>query len=274
MAPEIRALIVDDEPVARAGIRRLLEDDPDIIVVGEAGNGRSAVRAITTLRPDLLFLDIQMPEMDGFQVLEQITPQRAPTVVFVTAYDRFALRAFEVQALDYVLKPFEDERFFAVLARAKQHVRQARDGDLATRLAALLAAYESQAKSTRQPLMTESGPARLARILVKQGDRVFFLPVEEIDWIEAADYYARIHAGGTSHLVRETMGALESQLDETQFVRVHRSAIVNAERVKEIRADWRNHPVVVLETGVRLPVARTRRAVLERVMRGGARARE
>jgi two-component system LytT family response regulator len=265
---EIRTLIVDDEPVARAGIRRLLEDDADVHVIGEAGNGRAAVRAILTLAPDLVFLDIQMPEIDGFQVLEQVGLARTPTLVFVTAFDRFALRAFEVQALDYLLKPFEDERFYAVLERAKQHVRQARDGNLAARLAALLAAYEAQAHRQASPAAAETS-SLLARILVKQGDRVFFLPVEEIDWIEAADYYARIHAGNVAHLVRQTMSALESQLDPAHFVRVHRSAIVNADRVKEIRADWRNRAVVVLRSGTRLPVARTRRAALERVMRGG-----
>jgi two-component system LytT family response regulator len=270
---EIRAIIVDDEPVARAGIRRLLEDDPEIVVVGEAGNGRSAVRSIVSLRPELLFLDIQMPEMDGFQVLEQVTPALAPTVVFVTAWDRFALRAFEVQALDYLLKPFEDERFHAVLERARQHVRRERDDDLATRLAALLASYERRSGSSPRADAAEAAGPLLARILVKQGDRVFFLPVEEIDWIEAADYYARIHSGGSSHLVRETMAALESQLDGTRFVRVHRSAIVNAQRVKEIRSDWQNRPVVVLHSGARLPVARTRRAALERVMQVGERPR-
>jgi two-component system LytT family response regulator len=264
---DIRVLIVDDEPVARAGIRRLLDGEPDIVVVGEAGNGRAAVRSIGALVPDLVFLDIQMPEMDGFQVLERVTPERAPTIIFVTAYDRFALRAFEVQALDYILKPFEDERFYAVLERAKQHVRQAKDGDLTRRLAALLAAYESRSAVSPAGDAHDTAPV-LARVLVKQGDRVFFLPVEEIDWIEAADYYARIHAGDAAHLVRETMAALESQLDPTRFVRVHRSAIVNAERVKEVRADWRNRPVVVLRTGRQLPLARTRRTALEKVMRG------
>lgn len=264
--PEIRTLIVDDEPVARAGIRRLLEDDPDINVIGEAGNGRTAVRSILANSPDLIFLDIQMPEMDGFQVIEQLGPARTPSVIFVTAYDQFALRAFEVQALDYVLKPFEDERFYTVLARAKQHLRRARDGDLAERLAALLAAYESRSPPAVLP---EGATTPLSRVLVKEGDRVFFLPVEEIEWIEAADYYARIHAGERAHLVRETMSALESQLDPARFVRVHRSAIVNANRVKEIRADWRNRAVIVLQSGERLPLARTRRATLERVMRGG-----
>jgi two-component system LytT family response regulator len=282
---EVRALIVDDEPVARAGLRKLLAGHPRIVVVGDAGDGPAAVRAIRKLRPDLLLLDVQMPEMNGFDVLDAVGADTVPAVVFVTAYDHFALRAFEMRALDYLLKPFDDERFASVIARALEHVDRQRDGDLARRLASLLEAYEARAAggdhtrdmaapahdTTRaQPDATTHG-SYLSRIIVRGGGRVFFQPVEEIDWIEAADYYARLHVGGKAHLVRETMAALESQLDPICFVRIHRSAIVNVERVVEIRLDWQNKHIVVMRNGERLPLSRRRREMLEQVMSRSAR---
>jgi two-component system, LytTR family, response regulator len=266
---DIRTLIVDDEPVARAGMRKLLEDDPDIEIVGEAGDGAAAVAAVNRLRPDLLLLDIQMPELDGFQVLEAIGPAAVPAVVFVTAYDQFAVKAFEVQALDYVLKPFEDDRFYAVLERARQHLRRRQDDDLARRLGALLQSYEQRAGTAPSDPPAAAATSRyLARISVKGEGRVAYLPVGSIDWIEAADYYSRLHVGETTHLIRESMSSLEEQLDPARFVRVHRSAIVNVERVKEIRLDYANRPVVVLRSGTRLPLSRSRREELERVLTG------
>lgn len=267
MRDRIRALVVDDEPIARAGMRRLMERDPDLEIVGEAGDGEAAVAAIRELRPELLLLDVQMPEMDGFEVLEALVPDAVCAVIFVTAYDRFAIRAFEVQALDYVLKPFDDERFAIVLERAKRHVRRERDDDLASRLAALLERYEPN--RTDVPPHTVHRSAGLARIMVRDGGRVFFLPVDEIDWIEAADYYARVHTGKSAHLVRESLASLEQSLDPTCFVRIHRSAIVNVNRVREIRPDWRNRSTVVLATGEQLPISRSRREQLERAMRHG-----
>ncbi len=263
MAERIRTLVVDDEPVARAGMRRLLEADPDIEIAGEAGNGHAAVQAIRELRPDLLLLDVQMPELDGFEVLEAIGVDAAPVIVFVTAYDQFAIRAFEVRALDYLLKPFEDDRFATVMERAKRQVRRERDDQLVDRLTSLLAQYEAGPSQPRR--QAEAG---LARIMVKEGGRVFFQPVDEIDWIEAADYYARIHVGPTTHLVHESLSTLESQLDPSRFVRIHRSAIVNVARVRELRPDWRNRSVVVLTDGSELPVSRSRRDHLERAMQG------
>ena len=268
---DIRTLIVDDEPVARAGMRKLLEDDPEIDIVGEAANGREAVAAVQRLQPDLLLLDIQMPELNGFEVLDAVGPAAVPAVVFVTAYDQFAVKAFEVQALDYILKPFEDDRFYAVLDRAKQHLRRRHDDDLTRRLGALLQAYEQRA-GVAPPSGTSAGepPAGyLTRIMLKGDGRVVFQPVEGIDWIEYADYYSRLHIGETTHLLRESMSSLEEQLDPARFVRVHRSAIVNVERVKEIRLDFANRPVVVLRNGTRLPLSRSRKETLERVMSGG-----
>lgn len=279
--PEIRALIVDDEPVARAGIRKMLGEDEDIIVVGEAGTGLAAIDAILEHEPDLLFLDIQMPEMNGFDVLAAIGPDTVPAVVFVTAYDQFAVRAFEVEALDYLLKPFDDERFANVLGRAKQHLARAREHDLADRLESLLSAWKSRQESGGRgsrdgainALATESGirqPAGrsrwITRIIVRGGGRVFFQPVQEVDWIEAADYYARLHVGAKTHLVRETLTALENQLDPARFLRVHRSAIVNVSRVSALRPDWRNRHEILLHDGTVVPLSRGRKKAVERLL--------
>jgi two-component system LytT family response regulator len=258
---DIRVVVVDDEPVARAGVQKLLSLDPDVEVVGEAGNGRDAVALIRRVEPDLMFLDIQMPEMNGFDVLQALGPQNAPVIVFVTAYDQFALRAFEVQAFDYLLKPFEDDRFHIVLQRAKEQVRRARRDELADRLENLLNTYAAGLAPA-----AHANAAHLTRIIVREGGAVTFQPVDEIDWIEAADYYAKLHIGTAIQLVRYTMNDLERQLDPGRFVRVHRSAIVNADRVKEIRVDYQNHHVVVLRNGMRVPLSRRRRDLLEGIM--------
>jgi two-component system LytT family response regulator len=255
MADVIRTLIVDDEPVARQGVRRLLEGDPAIDVVGEAGNGAEAVRLIRALRPDLMFLDVQMPELNGFEVLAATGADPMPVIVFVTAYDEFALRAFEAQALDYLLKPFDNDRFRTVLQRAIQQVRFTRDGRLDRRLEALLAQYAARS-------------AGITRIMVKDTGMVFFQPVDEIDWIEAADYFVKLHAGGKVHLVSETLAELEDQLDASTFMRVHRSAIVNLTRVRELRLDFRNRHVIVLTTGERVPLSRAKRERLEALLAG------
>jgi two-component system, LytTR family, response regulator len=282
---EIRALVVDDEPLARAGVRRLLSSLPDVTVVGEASNGAEAVEAIRTHRPDLLLLDIQMPEMNGFEVLSALTPDDFGAVVFITAYDSFAVRAFEVQAFDYIMKPFDDERFFTVVERARQHLTRGSGEDLTARLASLLATYEKRAgvappaaaAAAASPPRTSGGAhdddqrtsGYLSRVMVKESGRVFFQPVEGIDWIESADYYSRLHVGDTTHLIRESMSALEDQLDPRRFVRIHRTAIVNVDRIKELRLDYANRHVVVLKNAKRLPLSRTRKESLERVMSGG-----
>ena len=262
---EIRVVVVDDEPVARAGVQKLLRSDPDFEIVGEAGNGRDAVALIQRVEPDLVLLDIQMPELNGFDVLSAIGAQNAPVIVFITAYDQFALKAFEVRALDYLLKPFEDDRFRMVMQRAKEEVRRGKQSELSDRLESLLVEY-----TARTPPRSDSTDSRgyITRILVRDGGTVTFQPVEGIDWIEAADYYAKLHVGEAVQLVRYTMNELESQLDPRRFVRIHRSAIVNAARVKEIRVDYQNHHVVVLHNGKRVPLSRRRRDLLEAVMQG------
>jgi two-component system LytT family response regulator len=195
-----------------------------------------------------------MPELNGFDVIAQVGAAAMPLVVFVTAHDAFAVRAFEVQALDYLLKPFDDDRFHAVLARAKQHVRATRGHDLDGRLASLLRQY------------AHAGVPGVRRIIVRNAGVVFFQPVDDIDWIESADYYAKLHTAGKVQLVNETLNSLEQQLDADAFMRVHRSAIVNLSRVRELRLDYRNRHIIVLTNGEHVPLSRSRREPLEAVL--------
>ena len=248
----IRTLIVDDEPLAREGVRMMVNLDPELEVVGELGRGRDAVDAIQRLRPDLVFLDVQMPEMSGFEVLAALDETQLPAVIFVTAYDQYALRAFEVHALDYLLKPFDEERFHAALARAKLHLHNSR---LSEKLQALLAAVQAPGE----------GREYLQRLSIKDSGRVVFLDVAEVDWIEAADYYVQLHAGGKSYLHRESMQRLEERLDPACFLRIHRSAIVNRARVKELRHRNGRELVCILANGVTLKVARSQRSKLKQL---------
>lgn len=252
----IRTIIIDDEPLAREGIRLLLDTDPEVEVVGECADGASAVETISRLRPDLLFLDVQMPEMSGFEVLAALELDPLPAVVFVTAYDQYALEAFEIHALDYLLKPFEDRRLFAALHRAKEHLRLARMNDLSARLIALLGSRGSP---------VEAPPPTVRRIAVKSAGRTVFLDVADIDWIEAADYYVQLHAGHHSYLHRQSMTSLEQELDPNQFLRIHRSAMVNRERIRELRQHGRD-VVVVLQGGTELKVARGHREKLQSLL--------
>jgi two-component system, LytTR family, response regulator len=261
---KIRTLIVDDEPLARQTLRCLLERDPEIEIAAECGDGVAALEALEHLAPELLFLDVQMPEMGGFEVLEEFGVERLPTVVFVTAYDRYAVRAFEVQALDYLLKPFDDERFARTLLRAKAQVRQREVKSLSQRLIALLETYEhvppGQAEPSADP---QTAPGRLTRLMIKSAGRICFLNVDEIDWIEAADYYVQLHIGAKAHLLRETMNVLESRLDPDKFQRIHRSAIVNLDRIKELQPTASGDCRVILRDGAVLKLSRHRRAKIE-----------
>ena len=228
----IRTLIVDDEPMARASITALLRGDPEIEVLGECGSGTEGIEAVRANRPELLFLDVQMPGCDGFEVLERLGGDAPQTVVFVTAYDKYALKAFEVGALDYLLKPFDDARFFRVLARAKSQ---------APRLAA----------------------CALDRIIVRSAGRVTFLHAVEIDWIEAADYYASLHVGARTHLLRRSMSDLERDLDPRMFCRVHRSAIVNVARVRELQLAANGEYEIILDSGAKVRMSRSYREQLQ-----------
>jgi two-component system, LytTR family, response regulator len=264
-AAKIKTLIVDDEPLARRNLRVLLKDDPEIMIVGEAGSGPEAVKAIRAYAPDLVFLDVQMPEMNGFEVLEQIDGASLPAVVFVTAFDRYALKAFEVHALDYLLKPFDDARFERALKQAKAQIEQREIKQLSRRLLALLEDQGVRAAA-------ETGrSAYLNRLMVKSAGRVFFLKVEEIDWIEADNYYAKLHTGRKAHLLRETMNDLESRLDPEKFLRIHRSAIVNLDRVKEMHPHFNGDYIVLLHDGTQLKMSRSRREQIRAILKIGNR---
>jgi two-component system LytT family response regulator len=240
---KIRTVIVDDEPLARRGIRAQLKDEKDVEIISECRNGREAVEAIETQSPDLVFLDVQMPELDGFGVLDAVGVERMPAVIFVTAYDRYALKAFEVHALDYLLKPFDDERFARAIQRVRRQIERQSIDDLSRRLQGLLDDMQSARKYVE-------------RLVIKSAGRIFFLSVGEIDWIEAADNYVRLHAGRESHLLRETMNNLEKKLDPDQFLRVHRSRIVNARKIKELQPLFRGEYDIRLQDGTRLESGR------------------
>ncbi len=255
MAEKIRTLIVDDEPLARRNLRLLLEKDPQIEILDECRNGREAVKAINTLSPDLIFLDIQMPEMDGFDVLERVGPEQIQAIIFVTAFDQYALKAFDVHALDYLLKPFDDERFTHALQRAKSQIEAREIHRVSKRLLALLDERD-RLSSTRQKNY-------LTRVMIKSSGRVLLLKVEDIDFIEADGNYAKLHAGRKAHLLREKMNDLEGRLDPAKFVRIHRSAIVNLDRIKEMHPHFNGDYIVVLEDGRQLRLSRTRRENLE-----------
>jgi len=256
----LRAMIVDDEPLARQAIRLLLERDLDVELVGESSGVGGAAR-IEHAKPDLLFLDVQMPEVDGFDLLEELGVDRAPVVIFVTAYSEHALRAFEVHAIDYLLKPVTDERFAQALARGKELVRLRRAG---------AATAGAGADSLGAMLRERSRTTR--RILIRERDHTRVIDVDTIDWIEAADYYAVIHVSGESHLLRETLTQLEQRLDPAKFFRVHRSAIIRLDRVREIHPLIRGDRELVLAGGTRVRLSRTRRAAFEAQLAAAARA--
>ncbi len=267
----IRALIVDDEPLARRGIRQLLESCEDVTVVGECRNGRDALAAFDPLAPDLVFLDVQMPELDGFEVVRVRGGARMPFVVFVTAYDEFAVRAFETHALDYLVKPVNEARFAAALDRVRERMRFVEALELTRRIGDLLATHDRRgtAAGEETPLRTESAnviaPARRLIVPTSSGDLV--LDVDEIDWIQAEDYYAAVHARGRRHLIRESLASLEHRLDPNRFARVHRSAIVRLERVREMRSVAPGESVLVLRDGTRVPVSRRRREQVASLIR-------
>ena len=242
----LRVLVVDDEPLARTGLAQLVRQDPELECIGECGDGQAAIEAIESRKPDLVLLDVQMPEIDGFGVIRAIDAERMPPVIFVTAYEEFALQAFRVHAVDYLVKPFTDAALADALNRAKRgHLQH-----LAARLSALV--------SIRQDYLT--------RITVRTAQRVQVVRVADIDWIEAADYCARLHVGAGTHVVRVSLGALERLLDPTIFVRVHRSAIVNVDRLKEIESDSSGDGTVLLADGTKVRLARSRRAAVDRLL--------
>lgn len=246
---KIRALVVDDEPIARERIRRMLRGEADIEIVDECLSGREAVALIERHAPELVFLDIQMPEMNGFDVLKAISPRHLPVIIFVTAYDRYAIRAFEVHALDYLLKPFDEERFQAALNRAREQIETLQQGK---RLLSVLSDLKPEKHYSE-------------RLMLKSSGRVYFIKTEDIGWIEAAGNYVKIHVAGTSHLLRETMNKIEAKLDPDKFIRIHRSTIVNLDQVRELHPLFNNDYIVVLYNGAELTLSRNYYERLQRV---------
>src|SRR6267142_295194 len=248
----IRALIVDDEPLARKRIYDLLRQDKEIEVIGECGSGSAAMEVLERNKPDLLFLDIQMPEVDGFEFLDALEGA-VPAVIFVTAYDKYALRTFDAQAVDYLLKPFNESRFQQALHRAKEKIGKAGSGHVNAELLSLLKDVQNGRKSAD-------------RLVIKSGGRVLFLKTTDIDYVEAAGNYLNLYVGKETHLIRETMQSLESRLDPERFLRIHRSTIVNLERIKELQPWFGGEYVVVLRDGRKLTLSRTYRARVQQLL--------
>ena len=252
-ARRIRALVVDDEPLAREMIREMLAPDSDVEIVAECANGREAVEAIKSLRPDLVFLEIQMPELGGFEVLESFDRESTPYIIFVTAYDQYAVRAFEVHAFDYLLKPFDRERFDAAWQRVKQQIKLDQSGERDRHILALLEELKS-------------GPRHLERLVIKNGGRVFFVSVDDVQCIESEGNYVRVYDNQKAYLLRETISSLEEQLDPREFRRIHRSAIVKIDKIKEMQPWFNGEYVVVLRDGTQVRTSRSYRARLEALM--------
>jgi two-component system LytT family response regulator len=252
---KIRAIIADDEKPARRRLRELLEKQPDIAVVAECSNGAEAALQIRALQPDLLLLDVQMPGLDGFGVIGEVGAAHMPATIFVTAYDQYALKAFEVSALDYLLKPFSDERFERSLERVLSFVRTRRGDELSHRIISLL--------DQIQPKQLQNTAPPLDRLMIKDGGRVLFLRVEEIDWIEAAGVYVQVHTAGKTWLHRISLSELEAKLDARQFIRIHRSTIVNLQKVKELRPHSHGDFLLALRDGTELKLSRSYRQKVE-----------
>jgi two-component system, LytTR family, response regulator len=255
--PVIRTIIADDEHLARKKLRVLLDSEPGVQVVAECQDGQQAVSAIQTHRPDLLLIDIRMPDIDGFQVLKQIAPDEMPVVVFTTAYDQFAIRAFEAHALDYLLKPFDRERLHHAVERARAELLKVHDRDLTGRILDLLA------KNIEPKIESKQVDDRM---VIRAGGKVVFLDVKEIDWIEAAANYVKLNVGKDSYLLREGIGSISERLDPDRFVRIHRSVIVNVRKIKELQPCESGEYIAVLRNGKELSCSRGYRTQLQRLI--------
>jgi two-component system LytT family response regulator len=248
----IRALIIDDEPLARRGLLRFLKNDPEVELVAECSDGKSAVATILSKKPDLVFLDVQMPEMDGLGVVRTVGISSMPVTIFVTAYDRYALRAFEVNAIDYLLKPVAQERFTDALTRAKRRIAEKSQCDLNQNIKAMLERLRN-------------GNEYLEHLSVSQNGRIVLVRTKEIDWIEAHGNYARLHIGVRTHEIRETLNALERKLDPREFLRIHRSTIVNVRAIKEMHPWFHGYHLVLLQNGQKLRMSRYQDKVAQRL---------
>jgi two-component system LytT family response regulator len=252
-ARPIRALVIDDEPLARAFILEMLREDSEVEIIGECPNGLNAIEAIQKHTPDLIFLDVQMPEIGGFAVLEALTPEQMPFVIFVTAYDQYAVRAFEVNALDFLLKPFDRKRFKIAWQKAKTQIQRERTELLDQRILSLLKDLKAE-------------PKYLERLVLKNNGRIFFLETDEVDWIEAEGNYVSVHSGQKSYLLRDTISGLETQLDPKKFLRIHRSAIVQLEKIQELQPLFHGDYRVIMRNGTELTLSRNYRDRLQEAL--------
>jgi two-component system LytT family response regulator len=258
----ITALIVDDEALCRKGIRILLEADPDYRIVGECANGRDAIREISRLKPDVVFLDIHMPEVGGFDVLKALPPEAWPLVIFVTAYDEYAVRAFEVRALDYVLKPFARPRFMATLAGIKTRLREKSASAFGASLRDLVSGWAAGGTQEAPVPAVGGNDSRIDRLLVDDKEAHKIVWVKDLEWIEGADYYVHLHTRNASYLYRERLKNLERRLPAESFFRVHKSAIINLRCLDKLVKDARNQVVALLVSGARVNVSRSRKEKL------------
>ena len=258
----IRTLIIDDEPLAREGIRMLLAADANFEIIGECRNGKEAIAAINKLHPDLIFLDVQMPEVDGLGVLRALAPEQIPMVVFVTAFDKFAIDAFDAHALDYVLKPVNPVRFIKTLDRIKTRHGEREFTQVSKRLVDLLQT------DLRLAAPEQTASQYLTRFSLKTGDRFHFVDAVDVEWLEAEDYYVKLHVGKQSHLIRETLSNIEKQLDPRKFVRIHRSTIVNTAAIKELKQHFRGEYFVFLKDGTKLKLSRSHHEAVARILSG------
>lgn len=249
---KIRSLIVDDEPLARKVLSNLLQNEPDIEVLGECADGQEALAAIRKQAPDLVFMDVEMPGLNGFATIKEVDDQQKPVFVFVTAHEKFAAQAFDAQAADYLVKPFDKDRFHTAVERAKELVKEGKAQKLGKLIPSLLSYFKPETK-------------RADRLIVKSGGRILFLKATDVDWIEAADNYVNLHVGKEAYMLRETMTALEARLAPDQFVRISRSAIVNIEQIRELKPLFHGDYAVILRNDTQLTLSRSHRAKLQQL---------
>jgi two-component system LytT family response regulator len=270
MIPKIRTLVVDDEPLAREGIMALLAQDPAVEVIGSCADGQTALNTIRAQRPDLVFLDVQMPKRDGFEVLAELKPEERPCVVFVTAYNEYAIRAFEICAVDYLLKPFRDARFAAALARAKEDIRKMRVMNMGQKVEELLGYVHAMVKTgTTSPnsgISPVTGPEPTDRVVLKTGSDLNFIRTADIIWVESQADFVKVHTTGASQLVRETMQSLEQRVDAAKFLRIHRSSLVNLDHVKKVTPALYGDYTVLMSDDTKLRLSRKNRGKLKQLI--------
>ena len=264
----IRVLIVDDESLARKRVKDLLLGRDEFEIVGECSNGKDAIKAIQKGIADLLFLDIQMRDMDGFEILEKVKTDILPTIIFVTAYDKYALKAFEFHAVDYLLKPFDDERFEEMLKHASKQIKKDKIEDLSEKLTDLISDYNSAENKQKNKSSNNNFDSYQKRLVIKSAGKISFIEVEDIDWISAEGSYVTLNMSGKAHLMRETLKKLEKVLDPRKFLRIHRSTIINVSRVKELHSHFHGEYIVILKCGKRLKLSRNYRDNADQLLGG------